>query len=88
MEKIFDVTPVEVDEKKLLVPTKDNTEDLNLKQDLADCWYEVVAGSFATPTTTITLSNNGAFDCSQVCCKYQPRIKNGLKRLLRELTKQ
>jgi uncharacterized protein YicC (UPF0701 family) len=40
MEKIFDVTPVEVDEKKLLVPTKDNTEDLNLKQDLADAYEQ------------------------------------------------
>lgn len=39
--------------------------------NLQDCWYEVVAGSLGTPTTTIYLSNNGAFDCSQVCCKYQ-----------------
>ncbi len=40
MEKIFDVTPVEVTESKPLVPTKSNSEELDLKQDLTDAYEQ------------------------------------------------
>lgn len=40
MEKIFDVTPVEVTESKPLVPAKNNTEELDLKQDLTDAYEQ------------------------------------------------
>jgi len=40
MEKIFDVTPVEVTESKPLVPTKNNSDELDLKQDLTDAYEQ------------------------------------------------
>jgi uncharacterized protein YicC (UPF0701 family) len=40
MEKIFDVTPVEVTESKALVPTKNNSDELDLKQDLTDAYEQ------------------------------------------------
>jgi hypothetical protein len=35
-----------------------------------DCWYEVIGLSGSTPTTTIVLSNLGAYGCDAVCCDY------------------
>jgi uncharacterized protein YicC (UPF0701 family) len=40
MEKIFDVTPVEVPEKQSLVPVRNNSEELDLKQDLTDAYEQ------------------------------------------------
>jgi uncharacterized protein YicC (UPF0701 family) len=40
MEKIFDVTPVEVPEKKSLIPVKSDSEELDLKQDLTDAYEQ------------------------------------------------
>lgn len=40
MEKIFDVTPVEVTESKPLVPAKNNSDELDLKQDLTDAYEQ------------------------------------------------
>lgn len=40
MEKIFDVTPVEVTESKPLIPTKNNSDELDLKQDLTDAYEQ------------------------------------------------
>jgi uncharacterized protein YicC (UPF0701 family) len=40
MEKIFDVTPVEVPEKQSLVPMKNNSSELDLKQDLTDAYEQ------------------------------------------------
>jgi uncharacterized protein YicC (UPF0701 family) len=40
MEKIFDVTPVEVSEKQSLLPVKNNSEELDLKQDLTDAYEQ------------------------------------------------
>lgn len=40
MEKIFDVTPVESTENKPLVPVKNETEEIDLKQDLADAYEQ------------------------------------------------
>jgi hypothetical protein len=40
MEKIFDVTPVEVTESKPLVPIKNNSDELDLKQDLTDAYEQ------------------------------------------------
>jgi uncharacterized protein YicC (UPF0701 family) len=40
MEKIFDVTPVEVPEKQSLIPVKGDSEELDLKQDLTDAYEQ------------------------------------------------
>lgn len=40
MEKIFDVTPVEVPEKQSLIPVKSDSEELDLKQDLTDAYEQ------------------------------------------------
>ncbi len=40
MEKIFDVTPVEVTESKSLLPAKSRSEELDLKQDLTDAYEQ------------------------------------------------
>jgi uncharacterized protein YicC (UPF0701 family) len=40
MEKIFDVTPVESTENKSLVPIKNESEEIDLKQDLADAYEQ------------------------------------------------
>lgn len=40
MEKIFDVSPVDVTENKPLVPVTNKTEDLDLKQDLVDAYEQ------------------------------------------------
>lgn len=40
MEKIFDVTPIKVTESKPLVPAKNNSEELDLKQDLTDAYEQ------------------------------------------------
>lgn len=40
MEKIFDVTPVEVTEDKPLVPMKSKSDELDLKQDLTDAYEQ------------------------------------------------
>ncbi len=40
MEKIFDVTPVESKEKPLVPINRDNSENLDLKQDLVDAYQQ------------------------------------------------
>lgn len=40
MEKIFDVTPVEIKEKPLVPINRDNSENLDLKQDLVDAYQQ------------------------------------------------
>lgn len=40
MEKIFDVTPVEVPEKQSLIPVRNDSEELDLKQDLTDAYEQ------------------------------------------------
>jgi hypothetical protein len=40
MEKIFDVTPVEVTEDKPLLPAKNRSDELDLKQDLTDAYEQ------------------------------------------------
>jgi uncharacterized protein YicC (UPF0701 family) len=40
MEKIFDVTPVETKEKPLVPINRDNSENLDLKQDLVDAYQQ------------------------------------------------
>ncbi len=39
-QTLFDVTPVEVTESKPLVPTKNNSDELDLKQDLTDAYEQ------------------------------------------------
>lgn len=38
---------------------------------ISNCWYEVIGTTISSPTTTIVLNNNGAFNCSSVCCQYE-----------------